>query len=254
VLLIAFVVIEMRSSAPLLPLRVPLERTRGGSFLASMLIGAGLFAMFLFLTYYFQASLGYSALKTGFAFLPFSIGIILSAGIASQFLPRTGPKLLMLLGAALGIIGLFMLTGIGLDTSYVGHVLPSEILISIGMGLVFVPLSSACLFGIEPHDAGVASALINTTQQVGGSLGTALLNTVFATAVTNYLVGKAATPGNKAQAQIEGYTTAFVWGGAMLVIAFVVIAILVKGGREESPAHDVAAQDVAEQDVAERVG
>jgi EmrB/QacA subfamily drug resistance transporter len=231
-LLVAFVVIEARSKAPLLPLRVPLDRNRGGSFLASVLIGAGLFAMFLFLTYYFQQTLHYSALKTGFAFLPFSLGIIFSAGLASQIMPRTGSKIPMVVGSAMATIGLLGFTRVGLHTGYVSHVLAPEIILSLGMGLVFVPLSSVALVGIDERDAGVASALVNTTQQVGGSLGTALLNTVFATAVANYLVAHGTSAASKVQSQIHGYTTAFLWGACMLAGAFVALALLTRGGRD----------------------
>jgi EmrB/QacA subfamily drug resistance transporter len=236
VLLLAFVVIETRISAPLLPLRVPWERNRGGSFLASLLVGAGLFAMFLFLTYYFQQTLGYSALRSGFAFLPFSAGIIVSAGLASQLLPRVGPRNLMAGGLALAVLGLLLLTRVGLDGSYASHVLPSEILISVGMGFAFVPMSSIALIGVAPHDAGVASALVNTTQQVGGSLGTALLNTVYATAVSNYVVDHIGDPRVEAQAQIEGYTTAFLWSAVMLAVAAIVVLLLVRAGKDEMPA------------------
>jgi predicted MFS family arabinose efflux permease len=126
VLLVAFVVVEARTSHPLLPLRVVLDRNRGGSFIASLLVGAGLFAMFLFLTYYFQINLGYSPLKSGFAFLPFSAGIIVAAGLASSLLPRTGPKPLMIVGMVLGAAGLFYLTQLGTNSSWLTHVLPAE--------------------------------------------------------------------------------------------------------------------------------
>jgi EmrB/QacA subfamily drug resistance transporter len=235
VLLAAFVVIEARTRHPLLPLRVPLERSRGASFLSSLLVGGALFAMFLFLTYYFQNSLGYSALRTGFAFLPFSAGIIVSAGLASQFLPRLGPKPLMMFGTALSASGLFVLTLAGLHTAYVSHVLPPELMISFGMGFAFVPLASASLFGVEEHDAGVASALVNTTQQVGGSLGTALLNTVFATAVTNYATSHAGAPDTIARAQLHGFQTAYVWSGVLIALAFVVVTALLRGGKESLP-------------------
>jgi len=123
----------------LLPLRIALDRNRGGSFLASLLVGAGLFAMFLFLTYYFQINLHYSALRSGFAFLPFSAGIIVAAGVASQALPRTGPKPLMLGGMISATAGLALLLTIGQQTAWVTHVLPAEILMSLGLGFVFVP-------------------------------------------------------------------------------------------------------------------
>jgi EmrB/QacA subfamily drug resistance transporter len=235
VLLAAFVVIEARTADPLLPLRVPLDRSRGASFLSSLLVGAGLFAMFLFLTYYFQASLHYSALRTGFAFLPFSLGVIVSAGLASQLLPRIGPKPLMMGGTLLATGGMLLLTLANLHTSYVSHVLPPEMMISIGMGFVFVPMASTSLTGVAPADAGVASALVNTTQQVGGSLGTALLNTVFATAVTSYASSHIGATDAAAKAQLHGYQTAYIWGAAMILIAFVVIAALLRGGKENLP-------------------
>ncbi|CAO5155636.1 Puromycin resistance protein pur8 [Frankia sp. AiPs1] len=240
VLLVAFVVIEARTAAPLLPLRVAWERNRGGSFLASLFTGAGLFAMFLFLTYYFQQTLGYSALKTGLAFLPFSGGIIVSAGLASQLLPRVGPRILAGGGATLAAVGMALLLGIGLDTGFASHVLPSELLISFGMGFAFVPLSSVALVGVNPHDAGVASALVNTTQQVGGSLGTALLNTVFTTAVSGYLADHGHSSHAVAQSQIEGYTTAFTWSAVMIGIAAVVTIVLVNAGRDTAAAPEGA--------------
>ena len=185
---IAFVVIERRSPHPLLPMRVLLDRNRGGAFLASLLVGSALLGTFLFLTYFLQGTLGYSALKTGFAFLPFSGGIILGAGLSSTLLPRVGPRSLMVTGLFLAAGGLVWFTGLGVHSSYVVHVLPPELLVSIGMGLAFVPMSSTALIGVDLGDAGVASALVNATQQVGGSLGTALLNTVAASAAADYLV------------------------------------------------------------------
>jgi EmrB/QacA subfamily drug resistance transporter len=235
VLLVAFVVIEARTKAPLLPLRVPAERSRGASFLASLLVGGGLFAMFLFLTYYFQSGLGYSALRTGFAFLPFSVGIIVSAGLGGQFLPRTGPKPLMVGGSLLATGGLLLLQTTGLHTGYASHVLPAEMMISFGMGLVFVPLASTSLFGVEAHDAGVASALVNTTQQVGGSLGAALLNTVFTTAVANYTTSHAGAADVTARAALHGYHTAYVWSAVLVFAAFVIITAMLRGGRQELP-------------------
>ncbi len=186
VLLTAFVAWEMRAQHPLLPLRIVLDRNRGGSFLTFLFMGAGLFAMFLFLTYYFQLNLGYSPLKSGFAFLPFSLGIIVSAGVVSQLLPKVGPKPLIVPGLIMAVVGMTLLTRIDQDTSYLTHVLPSLIIMSVGLAGVFIPASSTALFGISQHDAGVASALLNTSQQVGGSLGLALLNTLYAGSVTSF--------------------------------------------------------------------
>ncbi|MBX6389803.1 MAG: MFS transporter [Frankia sp.] len=240
VLLVAFVAIEARAAAPLLPLRVVLNANRGGSFLVAMLAGGGLFAMFLFLTFYFQQTLGYSALRSGFAFLPFSAGIIVSAGLASQLLPRTGPKVLMAAGTASAVAGLLLLTRVGLDTGYASHVLPAELLISLGMGMAFVPMSSLALLGVEQHDAGVASAVLNATQQVGGSLGVALLNTVYATAVSNYLTAHGTGGTAQAQAQIEGYTTSFIWSGALMFLALVAALGFIRARRNDMSAPEGA--------------
>jgi EmrB/QacA subfamily drug resistance transporter len=235
VLIGAFVAVERRSAAPLLPLRVVLDRNRGGSFLASLLVGLALFGTFLFLTFYLQLTLHYSALKSGFAFLPFSGGIIVSAALASQLLPRLGPRVLMAGGLLMAALGLAWFTQIGLHTSYVAHVLPSEIIVSVGLGFVFVPFSSTALIGVAPHDAGVASALVNATQQVGGSLGTALLNTVYASAAAGYL---AVHRGALAPilAPIHGYATGFTVSGSILALAMVLSVVLIRASR-----HDLAA-------------
>ena len=166
ILLVAFVVVELRSASPLLPMRVVLDRNRGGSYLASLLSFAGMFAMFLFLSYYLQANLGYSALKAGLAVLPFSGGVIVTSGVVPALLPRTGPKPLMLIGLAMAAIGL---TGITDTSSWATHVLPGELLMSVGFALLLVPLSNLALTGVNDDDAGVASAVLNSTQQIGGS-------------------------------------------------------------------------------------
>jgi EmrB/QacA subfamily drug resistance transporter len=233
VLLAAFVAIELRTKYPLLPLRVVLERNRGGSFLSSFMVGAGLLGMFLFLTYYFQGNLGYSALRAGFAFLPFSAGIIVAAGVASRILPRTGPRSLMTAGFAAAAVGMVWLSRIGPHSSYAVHVLPAEILISLGMGLAFVPMSSTALFGVGQHDAGVASALVNTTQQVGGSLGTALLNTVAASVTATYLATRIHTHANVQAATVHGYTVGFLIGAVCLAIAALSAAFLITASRAD---------------------
>ncbi len=246
VLMAAFVAVELRSEHPLLPLRVVLDRNRGGSYLASLLVGSGMLGTFLFLTYFFQGTLHYSALRTGFAFLPFSGGIIIGAGVASRLLPRIGPRGLMIAGLTLAGGGLLWFTGLTPDSSYLAHVLPPEILVSLGMGMAFVPMSSTALIGVEPKDAGVASALVNTTQQVGGSLGTALLNTVAATAATSYLAGHAKSIAAVQSAAVHGYTTAFTISAVLLAGAAVVAGVLVRASRdqvgaEEVPAHAIEA-------------
>jgi EmrB/QacA subfamily drug resistance transporter len=240
ILLVGFVVIELRSSHPLLPMRVILDRNRGGAYLSALLIGAGLFGMFLFLTFYLQLTLGYSALMTGVAFLPFTVGIIAGAGVSAQLQTRVGPRILMTTGLLLTTVGMVMLTQIGVDTSYWSHVLPAVVVISFGMGVVFGPMSSTALVGVADHDAGVASALINTTQQIGGSLGTALLNTIFTSAVTAYLVDHQAGATDPSQLQaaatVHSYTVAFWVSAAMIGVAALIAFVLVRAKKDELPA------------------
>jgi len=245
VLLVAFVLWERRTAHPLLPLRVALDRNRGGSYLVFLFIGAGLFAMFLFLTFYFQGTMGYSPLKSGFAFLPFSIGIIAGAGVISQLLPRFGPRPIMIPGLVAAAAGMLLLTQITADTSYWTHVLPSLILTSVGMAAVFIPASSTALVGVGSHDAGVASALLNTSQQVGGSLGTALLNTLFAGAVTSFVADNLTKGADQrkvvADAALHGYHVAFFWGAMMLSLALVTAVFLINAKKDDIPAEGAAA-------------
>ena len=233
ILMAAFVAIELRSPHPLLPLRVVLDRNRGGSFLASLLVGCGMLGTFLFLTYFFQGTLGYSALKTGFAFLPFSGGIILGAGFASRLLPKIGPRALMVSGLTIATVGLFFFSRLGVDSIYVTAVLPPEILVSIGMGLTFVPMSSTALVGVDTRDAGVASALVNTTQQVGGALGTAFLNTMAASAAAGYLASHTKSTAATKAAAVHGYTTAFSVSALLLAGSALVAGVIIRTSREQ---------------------
>jgi EmrB/QacA subfamily drug resistance transporter len=239
-LLVAFVVWERRIDNPLLPLRIVLDRNRGGSYLIFLLTGAGLFAMFLFLTYYFQTNLGYSPLKSGFAFLPFSGGIIVAAGVVAQLLPKVGPRPLMIPGLVMGIVGMLLLLRIDQQTSYFTHVLPAQLIMSVGLAAVFIPVSSTALIGVGRHDAGVASAVLNSSQQVGGSLGTALLNTVFASTVTAFLAAHANSPDEITQqsphALIHGYHVAFLWGAVLLTAALLCAIYIVNAKKEDVPA------------------
>jgi EmrB/QacA subfamily drug resistance transporter len=232
-LLVAFALIEWRTPNPLLPMRVIADRNRGGSFLSMLLLGIGLFATFLFLTYYFQQILGYSPIKAGFAFLPFSVGIVAGATIASQLLPRIGPRPLIVGGLLLGSLGLILLTQIGTQSSYLTQLLPAELITSLGVGTAFVPLSSTALIGVEPGDAGVASALLNTAQQTGGSLGVALLNTIAAAATTNYLVAHRGSASVGATAVVHGYTVAFSISAGLLGGAAILALLLLRARRTD---------------------
>ena len=226
VLLAFFVVIESRSPHPLLPLRILANRNRGGAYLASFFIGVGLFAIFLFLSYFFQGVLAYSPLESGLLFLPLTAGIIVSAGITSRLLPITGPRFITGGGFALTIVGLLLLQRMSENSTYIGDILPSMILVGLGIGFVFVPLSATALFGVGDADAGVASAVLNAAQQVGGSVGVAFLNTIATSATTAYIVANQ-LPGPNGAALVEGFTTGFLWSAAILVVAGVIWLVLV---------------------------
>jgi EmrB/QacA subfamily drug resistance transporter len=232
VLLVSFVLIEVRSNNPLLPMRVVRDRNRGGSFLIAGLIGVALFGTFLFLSYYMQQTLGYSALRTGVAFLPFTAGVILGSIVSTQLLPRYGARLPMTLGLVLAAIGMLPLTQLGATTSFWTHVLPAQIVISFGLGIVFGPLTSTALVGVDNRDAGVASALVNAVQQVGGSLGIALLNTIAVSAFTAYAVGHAINPRTNPAglmvATVHGYTVAFWVAAALMALAAVIAAVFIR--------------------------
>ena len=233
VLLVIFVVIEMKVSNPLMPLRVVTERNRGGSYLGSLVVGAGLFSMFLFLGLYLQVILGYTPLKSGFAFLPFTAGIIVFAGIASQLLPKVGPRPLMVPGLIAAGAGMLMISRITPETSYTTHVLPALLIMSSGMALVFIPLTSTSLHGVSSHDTGVASAMLNTSQQIGGSLGTALLNTVAATATTTFAAANSQL-GDKLMpfAMTHGFTVAFKFSAVLLFVGAVVLFFFINVGKD----------------------
>ncbi len=231
VLLLAFVAIELRAEHPLLPLRVVLDRNRGGSFLSSLLVGTAILGTFLSLTYYFQGTLHYSALKSGFAFVPFSLGIITGATVASRLLPRFGPRAVMGGGLALAAAGLVLFTTLDVHSSYISVVLPAEVIVSLGMGLSFVAMSSTALLGVSPEDAGVASALVNATQQTGGTMGAALINTIATTATASYLVAHGTSAAAQEAGAVHGYTSAFAFSAIVLGIASVASFILIRRGR-----------------------
>jgi EmrB/QacA subfamily drug resistance transporter len=227
VLLSVFIWWQSRARYPLLPLRVLRNRQRGGSFLAMLFGGAGLFGVFLFLTYYMQGTLGYSAVKTGVAFVPMVAALAVMSQLSSRILlPRYGPRPLVPTGMVILSGCMYMLSRLSLESTYVGHVLPYLILAGFGFGLVITPSVNTATNNVEEHDAGVASATVNTSQQIGGSIGTALLNTLAATALTAYLVGKLPSRANLAGAALHSYTTTFFWSAVIFGVGAVVTAIV----------------------------
>ncbi|GAC1441354.1 MAG: MFS transporter [Solirubrobacteraceae bacterium] len=229
VLLSAFVLIERRVANPLLPLRVVMHRDRGGSYLAVAMSAIAIFAVFLFLTYYLQQNLRFSPVTAGLAFLPMVAMIMLSSTSANiKLLPRTGARPLIPTGMLLGCAGMLYLTGLGPHSSYVVHVLPALIAMGLGFGLIFAPAISTATLGVDPRDAGVASAMVNTSQQVGGSVGTALLSTLAITATNGFAAGRPPSSELLAQAAVHGYTTAFYWSAAIFALGAVLCGLLLQ--------------------------
>ncbi|MEH0448867.1 MFS transporter [Streptomyces sp. B21-102] len=237
-LLAAFTWWQTRAAHPLLPLRILLDRNRAASFFAVLISGAGMFGVFLFLTYYLQLNLGFSPTKTGVAFLPMVGALMIAAQLGTTVLvPRLGPKAVIPLGFAIAAAGMAWLTGIGVGSHYLSAVLPQLVVTGIGLGLVMPPAMQLATGGVAAEDAGVASATVNAMQQVGGSIGTALLNTLAASAATEYLAGK--NPADKlvrAQATIESYTTAFWWSAGFFVAGAVIAFALFRRGVPEQDA------------------
>jgi EmrB/QacA subfamily drug resistance transporter len=232
-LLAVFALLESRTRHPLLPLRIVTNRNRGAAFLSIGIAGAAVFAVFLFLTYYLQQGRGYTPIQTGVAFLPMSAAIMLSAIIATTRLrPVLGPRPLMVAGMLLGAGGMLYLTRLTVATSYATGILPALIMAGVGLGLVFSTSINSATLGVEPADAGVASATVSASQQTGASLGIALLSTVAASAVTNYISGAAAHPTRLvlAHAAVHGDTTAFVWAAAIFSAGALIAAALFERG------------------------
>ncbi|WFR73698.1 MFS transporter [Prescottella defluvii] len=184
--LVVFVLVEKRTANPLLPLSVPWHRDRGAAFIGSALVGAALLGGTLYLTFYLQIVMGLSPVMSGVGSLPMACFIVLASTIAAQLTTRIGPKPLMVVGPILAATGLFLLTQIGVDSSYWTHVFPGLAMFGFGLGLLMVPMQNLALLGVPNHDAGAASALANATLQVGGALGTALFTTVYASAKDSF--------------------------------------------------------------------
>jgi predicted MFS family arabinose efflux permease len=245
-LLVAFAYWQTQASNPLLPPRVVLDRNRGGAYVSMLIAASGMFSVFLFLTYYLQQTLGYSPVVTGLAFLPIAAGIGLSANVSTIVLmPRIGPKPLVATGMLAAAGAMTWFAQLGVHTVYVDGVLGPLILTGIGLGMVIAPSINTGTFGVEPRDAGVASAAVTVGQQLGASVGTSLLNTIFASAVASYLaahIAAGAGVGRQALAGLalaHGYDTAFWWVAGIFAGGAIVGGALFRRGplsRPDSPA------------------
>jgi EmrB/QacA subfamily drug resistance transporter len=225
-LLAAFVAIELRSRAPLVPFSIFRVRTVTGANVVGILVGASLFSMFYFISLYMQQVLGYSPIKAGLSYLPLAISIILSAGIASGLVTKVGFKPILATGMALIALGLLWFTQISVDGSFLADLLGPSLLAAVGLGFAFVPVTIAAVSGIEDREQGLASGLINTSQQVGGALGLAIL-----AAVANSIIGSDGSPAKL----VEGFQAAFAVGAGFAVLGLIATLLLVRGS--DSRAH-----------------
>ena len=260
VLLAGFAFWQTRTSSPLLPPRVVLDRNRGGAYLAVLIVGAGMFGIFLFLTYYLQQTLGYSPVVSGVAFLPMIAMVVVAANLSNVvLLPRFGPRPLVTAGMLLAAGGLVWLTRIGVHSSYAAAVLGPLMAAGLGLGFTIAPSMNTGTFGVAPQDAGVASATLNTGQQVGGSIGTSLLNTIFAGAVAHYLTSHLSpatlvhghpAPSLTAMSLIHGYTTGFWVAAAIFGAGAVICGALFRSGPLRASAPAAASATAAPQETA----
>ena len=245
-LLVAFVLSQRRIEQPLLPLHIVWDRARGGAYASIAIAGASVFAVFLFLTFFMQQNLGYSPLKTGVAFLPMTALIFLVAPtVQTKVLPRVGVRPIILTGMALGAVAMVaFFAQLTPSSSYAGHVLPGLIIIGIGMPCIFAPSFATATLGVDRYEAGVASAMVNTCQQVGGAVGTALLSTIFASAAASYASSHRRSPSLAATAEVHGYTTAFYFAAILFAIGFLVAALVLprRIRTQQQPAGEPAAE------------
>ena len=229
ILLAVFVLIELRSKAPLIRLGIFRMRSLSGSNAAMLLVASGLFAMFYFASLYMQEILGYKPLKAGVAFVPFTIGIIIGAGASQALIRHIGIRLVTFIGISMGTVGLLYFTRLPTHGSYVPDMLPTIAIVSIGMGMTFVPLTLLATTNVQTSDAGLASGLFNTSQQVGGALGLAILSTLAASRTSNLLGGRVTTSVAAHDAALtKGYHVAFAVGAAMLASALLVLAVTIR--------------------------
>jgi len=249
VLLVSFVLTEMRSSHPLLPMRVLADRNRAGALLIMLCIATGLFGVFFFLTLFIQTVLGYSPIRAGIAFLPFAVGVVIGSALASPLVARIGPRPLIVAGTAMVAGGMFWYSRLTEHAGYASHLLGPTLVSSFGLGLVFVPLALVALYKVTEQDSGVASSLLNTAQQVGGAIGLALLGTVAWTAVANSVrtqveaAAKAGRPlpkpGTPPPASIYdhaltvGFSRAFVVAAAIALLALLIAIATIRVRRQE---------------------
>ncbi|WP_455907982.1 DHA2 family efflux MFS transporter permease subunit [Streptomyces mirabilis] len=245
VLLTAFLYLQARTIDPMMPLRLFKDRTRSGSYVTMLFIGAGMFATFYFLTLYMQLILGYSPVRTGFAYLPFSFGMAMAAGISSKLVTHLAPRLIAGPGLLVAAVGMLWFATLEPDSSYTAHLMPAMFVTALGLGMSFVPMTLGAVSGVSHQDTGVASALLNTAQQIGGALGLAILSTISTSAADDKMPQAAgslyrglatndfALVAKAGDAVTHGYTMAFVAAAAMFVAGLLVTGFAINAGRQQ---------------------
>ncbi|GAB2593996.1 MFS transporter [Streptomyces capparidis] len=245
VLLPAFLVIQARTGHPMMPLRLFRDRTRSGSYATMLFIGAGMFATFYFLTLHMQLILEYSAVRTGFAYLPFSVGMGVAAGVSSKLVARLAPRVIAAPGLLVAAAGMFWFSALEPDSSYTGHLMPAMFVTALGLGMSFVPMTLGAVSGVRHEDSGIASALLNTAQQVGGALGLAVMSTISTSAADGKLpdaasalyrglaTGDAALVARAGEALTHGYTMAFAAAAVLFLAGLAVAVTAVTAGRQQ---------------------
>jgi predicted MFS family arabinose efflux permease len=224
------VVIERRSAAPLVRLGIFKVRSLTGANLSMLAVAGGMFSVFYFASIYLQQTLGFTPVQTGLAFLPLTAGIILFSGIAQQLIGRVGVREIGMTGMGLAAIGLLLLSRAPVDGTYVADVLPGILVMSAGLGLTFVPLTLIATTGLADDDAGLASGIFNSSQQIGGALGLAILSTVAASQTTDALESAGANPSqaDQASALVEGFQAAFAIGAGLMLLGVIIAALLIR--------------------------
>ncbi len=232
VLLTAFVLWQRRATHPLLPLAILVDRNRAAAYSSILIAAVGMFGIFLFVTYYLQTSLHFTPIQAGLSFLPMIGMLILAAQFGTNFfVPRFGPKIMVPFGMVLGTIGMLYLTHLDLNSTYAADVLPPLMILGFAMGSIMPAAMQTATLGVDRHFAGVASAMVNTSQQVGGSIGTALLNTLAASAATAYVAAHVPTTAAgaarvAAEAAVHSYATAYFWGAGFFAVGAILAAVV----------------------------
>jgi EmrB/QacA subfamily drug resistance transporter len=227
-LIVVFVAVEQRSVKPLVPFRIFRLRTLTGANVIGLLLGAALFSMFFFLSRYMQEVLRYDALKTGLSYLPLALVIIVSAGVASQLVTKLGFKPVLVVGLVLITIGLLWFTQLPVDGVYLQDIVAPMILAAFGLGFAFVPVTIAAVSGISPDDSGLASGLINTSQQIGGALGLAVLATIANTRTEDLVTASRGNPAALPGALTDGFNVAFLAGAGFAVLGIVAALVMIR--------------------------